>query len=147
VSLLDSGAIPHRHLGFVAMEYFALILNRSYLVFITPEGLHGWKFTGPVSTASPRFYEPFEALLDLPELAPGSAEFNSLMSKRGSFFIPQSQISSVEFVGESKWGMGPIQHSGKLYIKLLNGKKREFVLLGNAYGDGLCRAILAGGRA
>jgi hypothetical protein len=34
------------------MEYFALILNRSFLIFISDEGLRGGKFTGTVTNAA-----------------------------------------------------------------------------------------------
>jgi len=70
----------HLHEGFVAMEYFALILNRSYLVFITEAGLRGWRFRGVVSSLEPMFYENAEALLDDPDLAEGSARLKSLCS-------------------------------------------------------------------
>jgi hypothetical protein len=126
------------------MEYFACILNRSFLVFITPDGLHCGKFAGPVSTGSPHYYEPIEALLDDPEFTPGCAEFKEIMSQPGSFFIARSQIRAVEFVAKSKLGMGPIPHSGKLYLRLRDGKKREFILLGSADGEAIRRMILAG---
>ncbi len=72
------------------MEYFALILNRSFLVLITDDGLRGWKFSGPVSTSRPEFYKPFEALLDEREMAPGSLAFNDLFNGPKTFFIPYS---------------------------------------------------------
>jgi len=65
--------VDHLHAGFVAMEYFALILNRSFLIFMTDEGLRGWKFSGSVTAQIPTFYRPFEELLDDPEIAPGSS--------------------------------------------------------------------------
>jgi hypothetical protein len=33
--------------GFAAMEYYCLSLNRTFVVFIAPEGLYGWKAQGP----------------------------------------------------------------------------------------------------
>jgi hypothetical protein len=137
-----NSALGHLHAGFVAMEYFALILNRSFLIFISDEGLRGWKFTGPVSAQFPNFYKPEEELLDDPEMAPGSAAFNELMSGPDTFVIPYSEISSVVFVAKTKWGMGPILHSGILTLRLISGGRREFILLGAADGDAI-RALIS----
>ena len=131
------------HAGFVAMEYFAVILNRSFLIFITGEGLRGWKFRGPVTTSVPEFYKSAEDLLDDPEMTPGSAAFNDLMHGPGAFLIPYGTVTSVEFAGKTKWGMGPIPHSGILSLGLTEGRKREFILLGQANGDGIRDLILA----
>ena len=38
------------------MEYYRLILNRTFVVFITPEGLYGWKAEGPASWRNHRHY-------------------------------------------------------------------------------------------
>jgi hypothetical protein len=70
------------------MEYFALIFNRSFLVFITDMGLQGWKFSGPVTARVPSFCEPIEELLDDPDMTPGSDAFNDLMHEGGTFVIP-----------------------------------------------------------
>ncbi|MEP6715822.1 MAG: hypothetical protein ABJC09_09610 [Terriglobia bacterium] len=124
------------------MQYFALVLNRSFLVFITDEGLQGWKFAGPVTAQYPEFYKPIEELLDDPEMSPGSAAFNELMRGPNTFVIPYGEIRSVDFAGKTKWGMGRILHSGILTLGLPEGGNREFVLLGAAYGEGIRNAIL-----
>ena len=138
-----ASSLGHLHAGFVAMEYFALILNRSYVVFITDEGLRSWKLCGLVNTRHPTFYEPIEALLDDPEMAPGSAAYIDVMHQRGTFLIPYSTVRFVVFVGKLKWGMGPIPHAGRLLIGLDTGRKREFILLGHAYGHGIQNLISA----
>ena len=126
----------HLHPGFVAMEYFALILNRSFLVFITNEGLRCWKFHGLVSSLEPLFYEPVEALLDAPDMPPGSKAFEELMRGRNTFCLPYGSISSVAFVNRQKWGMGSVPHSGILLIRFSgNRTQREFILLGSAHGQ------------
>jgi hypothetical protein len=124
------------------MEYLAIILNRSFLVFITDEGLRGWKFTGPVNVWFPTFYKPSEELLDDPEMSPGSAAFNELMRGPDTFLIPYTEIRSVDFVIKTKWGMGGIPHAGILSIHLTEGRNREFILLGDAYGEGIRNSIL-----
>jgi len=64
------------------------------------------------------------------------------IQSQASFFIPQSEIADVEFDSSPKWDMGRISHAGKLKIRLRSGKEREFILLGEADGDGIRRFIL-----
>jgi hypothetical protein len=126
----------HLQPGFVAMEYYALILNRSFLVFITDEGLRVWKFCGSVSSFEPLFYEPAEALLDDPEMTPGSPEFEKLMHRRHTFHVPYPEIRSVTFEDRQKWGMDGIPHVGMLRLEFRTHRRtREFILLGNAHGQ------------
>jgi hypothetical protein len=141
---LPQNSRAHLHPGFVAMEYFALILNRSFVVFITPEGLRGWKFCGPVGNRDSLYFKSVEEMLDDPEVEPASRDFEEWMSERPGFFIPRKQIVSADFVPTKKWGMGSIPHSGKLYVQLTENRKREFILLGNADGEYLREAIISG---
>lgn len=133
----------HLHEGFVAMEYFALILNRSYLVFITEEGLRGWRFRGVVSSLEPTFYQDAEALLDDPDLAEGSPAFEELMQQRHGFFLHYADIDSVEFVDRQKWGMGGVPHVGKLVVRIRLRRTREFILLGSAHGQVIRNTIVS----
>jgi hypothetical protein len=124
----------HLHAGFVAMEYYAVVLNRSFLVFITEDGLRGWRFHGFVSSMEPLFYKPAEDLLNDPELSPGSPAFDELMQHRHTFFVPYAKIISVELIEKQKWGMGPIPHAGRLKLHLLGfPSTREFILLGQPH--------------
>jgi hypothetical protein len=60
-----------------------------------------------------------------------------LSQLRGGFFIERSAIVSVEYDERQKWGMGGIPHSGRMKVKLVGGKNREFILLGCEIGDEL----------
>jgi hypothetical protein len=76
---------------------------------------------------------------------PTSSDFRETMrASRHSFFLPRTEIVDAEFDGTPKWGMGKIVHSGKLRLRLRSGRRRQFSLLGEAYGDGICRYILEG---
>jgi hypothetical protein len=134
----------HLHPGFVAMEYFALILNRSFVIFLVAEGLRGWKFSGPVANRDPLYFKPVEGMLDDPEVEPGSSDFKEWMNERPGFLIPTGQIVRADFDPTKKWGMGSIPHSGKLYLHLTENRKREFILLGDADGEYLREAIISG---
>ncbi|HEX9198185.1 MAG TPA: hypothetical protein VF865_01400 [Acidobacteriaceae bacterium] len=81
--------------GFVGMEYYGLILNRTYLVFVAPNGLYGWKVEGPVSAGRPQFYEPYQKMLDDPELTQDRGAVEDLAKLKGGFFIPGSNIAYV----------------------------------------------------
>jgi hypothetical protein len=54
------------------MEYYWLILNRSFVVYSYLEGLYGWKFSGPISARTPLFFRPFEHMTHDPHLDPAS---------------------------------------------------------------------------
>ncbi|HSY35455.1 MAG TPA: hypothetical protein VK814_06875 [Acidobacteriaceae bacterium] len=129
--------------GFVGMEYYGLILNRTYLVFAAPGGLYGWKVEGPVSNARPLFYEPYQKMLDDPELIRGRGAVEDLAKLKGGFFIPDLEIASVIASDKSKWGMGGIPHSGRIRVNLTNGKWREFILLGSVNPDAIQESIVA----
>ena len=60
--------------GFLAIEYFLLTLNLSFIVFAFPGGLHFSKFSGSVSPRTPVFFVPFEEIASDPDLVPGSED-------------------------------------------------------------------------
>jgi hypothetical protein len=130
--------------GFLAMEYWGVILNRSFIVVIDSSGLRGWKFRGTVSALSVSFFKPYEWLVDGSGPAPDSADFRKMTKQGETFFIAREDIVSVRVDPTPKWGMGPIQHSGKVYVKTEAGKSREFILLGVQDGEAVRAAILAG---
>lgn len=127
--------------GFLAMEYWGLILNRSFAVLISPAGLHGWQFKGITSALNPHFFVPYQRLILDPDPAIGTEAFDRLMKKRGSFFIPRDQITAATFDPTPKWGMGGVPHTGKLLVHLRDGRDREFILLGDQ--DGQASAIMS----
>ncbi len=129
--------------GFVGMEYYALILNRTYLVFVAPDGLYGWKAEGPVSAARPQFFEPYQRMLEDPDLMCDRGAVEDLAKLKGGFSILGADITYVEAIHSSKWGMGGIPHSGRLRVGLTNGKWREFILLGSVSSEKIRDRILA----
>lgn len=129
--------------GFVGMEYYALILNRTYVVFAAPDGLYGWKAEGPVSAVRPQFFEPYQRMLEDPELMRDRGAVEDLAKLKGGFSIAGSDISYVEASDKSKWGMGGIPHSGRIRIGLTSGKWREFILLGSVSPEVIRDTVLA----
>jgi hypothetical protein len=119
------------------MEYYWLILNRTFVVFVAPEGLYGWKAVGIVTNLDRTFYEPYQEMLKDDEFMRDHQAIEKLSRLRGGFFIERSAIASVAYDERQKWGMGGIAHSGRINVKLTDGKTREFILLGFAMGDEL----------
>jgi hypothetical protein len=129
--------------GFLAMEYYALILNRSFAIFVFPEGLYGCKFRGPVSASDPSYFQRYTGMLHDPWLVQSPNRLQELVKKRGNFFIPRSNILTADFVNKQKWGMGGIPHSGRIFLRLANGTSRELILLGSVEGEMIRRTILS----
>lgn len=128
--------------GFVAMEYYALILNRTYIVFISPEGLYGWKAEGAVDCSRALYFAPYEEMLKDPELMTDPEAVRELSKLKGGFFIARNEIAAVEPVYKQKWGMGPIPHSGRIKVRTVSGRSREFVLLGSVDPDAIQQNIM-----
>lgn len=128
--------------GFVAMEYFALIWNQTYAVFIAPEGLYGWKVEGAVTGSRPNYFQTYAELLQDPELMQDYDAIRKLSGLKGGFFIRRSDIVSAEIIDKQKWGLGLIPHCGRIRIALSTGKSREFILLGSVDPQSIRDSIL-----
>jgi hypothetical protein len=128
--------------GFVAMEYYGLILNRTFLVFIAPEGLYGWKAEGTVTASRPTYFQPYADMLTDPDLMRDPEAIRRLSQLRGGFFIPRSEIVAADVIYGRKWGMAGIPHSGRINLRLSSGKSREFILLGSVSVESIQQSIL-----
>ena len=128
--------------GFVAMEYYILIWNRTFLVFIAPEGLYGWKVEGARTTSDPTYFEPYVEMIEDAELMRNRAAVRGLSHLGGGFFIPRPDIVSADAIHQSKWGMGSIPHSGRLKLHLVTGKSREFILLGSVSAEAIQQRLM-----
>lgn len=120
---------------FAAMEFFALLTNRTFIVFITPDMLCGAKVRGWVAIDISKYIDdsdPFE-WINTKEAAryvnvdPTSEAF--LKMNPNNFQIRWEDISHFEHK-EYKWGMGFLYYSGRILIHLTNGTTREMILLG-----------------
>ncbi len=129
--------------GFVAMEYYWLILNRTYVVFIAPEGLYGWRAQGPRTNSDPSYFEPFQEMIEDNEFMRNRRVIEKLSRLAGGFFLDRSAIVSVEAVDRRKWGMGGIPHTGRIHLRLSTGQSREFVTLGSVNPESVRDRIAA----
>ncbi len=145
---------------FVAMEYYGLIWNRTFIVLLTEQSLIGVKVNGvisaegggdgitraitgtlavknnlenPLSYVKDKYIQKLEGLDLL-----GDDLFKHYS---GNFRINYTDIKSVIYNPKKKWGMGYYPHDGKVYVKLNNGKSYEFIILGNQSGKKIKETI------
>ena len=134
---------------FIAMEYYGLILNRTFLVLITKNELIGLKVNGIVSvkvnTGNPLTQEITKILaitndLENPYSYAKSSFLNRLSEKdiysqeilkdsSANFKISKTEIIEVTYDKKKKWGIGPYPHDGKVYVKTKK-KKTELIIMG-----------------
>lgn len=146
---------------FVAMQYYRLILNRTFLVLLTHYVLIGIKVNGLVSIESggniiakelsatmtikgdlqnPYSYiktKSIDRIKDC-ELLDGSI----LIQNKSNFVIKRADIKNAYYDPKKKWGMGYYPHDGKVYIETFDGRKKEFIILGNQLGHKIASLIL-----
>lgn len=121
--------------GFVAMELYWGISNRTFLVMVAPEGLYGWKVRGPVTNADRRFFEIYQEMLADPGFPRDLPAIRKLAGLPGGFIYPKSEIVSVISDDRRQWGMGSIPHAGHLQLRLVSGMTRKLILLGGIIPD------------
>jgi|SRR5579862_5444163 len=126
----ETELLPQPLYGFVAMEFYWGISNRTFLVLVAPEGLYGWKVRGPVTHADRRFFEIYQEMLADPGFPRDLPAIRKLAGLPGGFFYPRSEIAAVTSDDLRQWGMGGIAHSGHVYLRLLSGATRKFIVLG-----------------
>lgn len=144
---------------FMAMEYYALMLNRTFMVLLTPTHLVGVKVNGPISSEggkdaltravtramavqdvnNPYAYGREKYLKALDDLDLYEEEI--LKQSGGNFRLAYAVISSVQHDPRKKWGMGPYPHDGKIYVITKTGQKKELILIGKQDGAAIAQAI------
>jgi hypothetical protein len=143
-SVQTNGNTANRLAGFVAMEYYCLMLNRTFVIFIAPEALYGWKAEGIVTNMQPTYFQAYAQMLKDPSLMDNREAVQKLAGLKGGFVIPRSQIKAAELVQGNKSGMGGIPHTGRICIHLTSGRNREFILLGSVDAERIRQEILSG---
>jgi len=138
---------------FVAMEYYLLMLNRTFLIVVDKEFLFGIKVNGLISIEAgddpiakslsramavrgnlgdPNSYIKAKYIKQIEDIDLTGPDF--LKVNKSNFRIRLSDIEKVFYDPKKKWGMGYYPHDGKVYIKMKSKKKREFIILGRQLG-------------
>jgi hypothetical protein len=145
---------------FVGMEYYFLLLNRTFLIIKAKGFLIGIQGNGLVSVeggsniltreitstmaikgnlTNPYSYiknKYLEKVADL-NLVDGSI----IEANKTNFLIKLSDIKSANYNPAKKFGMGPYPHDGRVTIETYHDKKREFIILGNQSGESIAKLI------
>jgi hypothetical protein len=125
-----SELMPEPLYGFVAMEFYWLILNRTFLVIAGPDGPYGYKVQGPVTNANRRYFETYQEMLQDQDFMRDLPCIRRLAALPGGFFYPAAQIASVVSDDRSQWVMGGIPCMGHVIVRLASGIMRKLIVLG-----------------
>ncbi|WP_125916561.1 hypothetical protein [Hymenobacter coccineus] len=144
----------------VAMEYYWVILNRTFLTFLTNDSLIGLKVGGPVSVEGGRdpltraitgtmavkgdLNNPYSYIKTSYAAKYENVDFNAESMRamdNSNFAIAYKDIAGVHFNPNKKWGMGPYPHDGRVLVTHKDGSKREFIILGTKSGESVCNSI------
>ena len=131
--------MKNNEIRFLTMEYYFLILNRTYEITINQNGIHGAIVNQIMSAVNPNILATRSSgnAYDLISSVnvektrgsiAGSKEFLELSGS--NFSYTKNSILSILYDSKNKWGMGPVPHSGKLYITSTQNTVREFIILG-----------------
>jgi hypothetical protein len=145
---------------FIAMEYYFLILNRTFLFIKTKDHLIGIQGSGLISAEggadilthhitsnmavkgdlnNPYAYlknKYLEKVVDLDLLDGSILEVN-----KTNFVLKTIDIKTVYHDPAKKTGMGPYPHDGRVMIETFDNKKRELIILGNQSGEKIANII------
>jgi hypothetical protein len=134
---------------FIAMEYYGLILNRTFEVHFCTDSLVGIRVTGVVAAwpqytelkyKDPRSFAKKRKLAKYHDIDICSEDI--LKVDHHNFELQFNEIGSVEFIAKRKWGMGPVPHTGFLNINFkIARRQKELILLGNQDGSALAREL------
>ena len=129
--------------SFVALEYYALILNRTYKVFVA-DGLicgaivRGW-LAAPILPGA-QWYDPDSYPRERILRRYNGVDVTAPEFQRRNlwnFQIDKQDLADVEFDPAPKWGMGSVPYSGRIHLYLRTGGSRELILLGAQDGPGI----------
>jgi hypothetical protein len=153
---------------FIAMEYYALILNRTFMILLDKNYLIGIKVHGIVASKgeydwltginySAMITKPLDMVVEGPLETPHTFINHKFIDKimtvdilsdgllaanKSNFRIAKKDIKDIYHNPKKKWGMGEYIHDGKIYIKTIDEKKREFIILGHQSGNEIVKWIL-----
>ena len=138
---------------FVAMEYYKLILNRTFIILITEDKIIGLLGNGTISVEGGKdiltkqiskqfairgdLSNPYSYLKEKYINEIENDNINSekiLLKNKMNFVINRKDIKDVNYNPKKKFGMGYYPHDGRVTIETNDGKKRELIILGNQSG-------------
>lgn len=126
--------------NFIAMQYYALILNRTLLLYARPDGLYGTVIAALRST--PGYMNAASSI------NPSRAVRQTVLRKaqtdpsaRVAIRIGREDLVEVSTNLRTKWGMGSVPYSGRILVRTKEGRTFEFILLGLQDVEGQANAL------
>jgi len=127
--------------SFVAMEYYALVLNRTYVVSVSDREIRGKVCRGLTSVEGGIGFA--RAINQAMSVQGDLNDGNSYVDKgklgrpsRADFSIRLSEVRSVSYNHRKKWGMGYYPHDGRVLIAT-PARTRELIILGRQSGQAI----------
>ena len=133
---------------FVAMEYYALILNRIYLVFVCDRVISGACTGGPVASPiapGPEWDNAYAYVREHLVRRYDGIDVSGPAFRRRHLFnfqLPRQDLRAVTLLRTPKWGMGAVPYSGRLILEWTSHRTRELILIGNQDGAGIRDRLL-----
>lgn len=146
---------------FVAMQYYGLILNRTFLVLLTKDLIIGIKVNGLISvesggnrvarelsktmTVKGDLRNPYSYIKSkyIDKFRDCELVSKSILAQgKSNFVIQRADVKNAYHDPTKKWGMGYYPHDGKVYVETNDGKKKEFIILGDQSGQKIVSLIL-----
>ena len=133
--------------NFIAMQYYGLLLNRTYRVYVTDLYLCAAKVSGLLASprsVSEKWYDPEfyvkQSLADqYDHIDPASPAL--LAQDRANFQIARHSITGIDYYPK-KWGMGAVPYSGRLVVNTSANTSHELILLGRQDAETIRSGLL-----
>jgi len=133
--------------SFVALEYYAAILNRVYLVLVADRMICGAYMGGPVAALPlpPAAQYPGYWVSDRRWRRYAGLDVRDPTFLRRhwmNFQHDRADLREVTFDTRPKWGMGSVPYSGRIHAHWASGHRHEFILLGQQDGPAIRDRLL-----
>ena len=134
--------------SFVAMEYYALLLNRCFVLSIEGGQLRGVKCRGLTADLhgggflSRWLHRRWSVAGDRKDPSSYIEDDVRRHGSRADFAVPLTEISAVDYDPRRKWGMGEYPHNGRIRVTGTTGR-REFIIVGRQSASDICARLRA----
>jgi hypothetical protein len=123
------------------MQYYGLILNRTYFVSVDAQGLTCTVCRGLTAVKTPFNSSSLAVRGDLHDPA-SYITYPLTRRSRANFTLSHGEITSVVHDPRKKWGMGYYPHDGRVFVDTV-GRRYEFIILGNQSGREIAERLSA----
>lgn len=135
--------------SFVAMQYYAIVLNRTYFISVYDDRVEG-KVCRGITAAAVRSGDLLTRSITSKLAVHGNLDDPSCyvnhellnQDHRANFSIAFNELESVVFDPRKKWGMSYYPHDGRVVLHTADGAL-ELIILGRQSGQEIARRLKA----